>query len=221
MTNASTRLVLAALALGLLVGAAGRAEAGIIININEVGSDVVTTVSGSIDLTGLTDRSPVNQPAVVRPIDAVIFVGPLQSGEGFAIPADALLGATGPSSFGSGLTTFPSSGSGDFVGVLSPGGMAQIDVPRNYVSGTMLSATDKYSGTTLSDLGLTPGTYTYHWGTGGDSHTLTVQIGAVPEPSSLALALTGGALALGYAWRRHRRARPCSRVGWSETPPIP
>jgi hypothetical protein len=69
----------------------------------------------------------------------------------------------------------------------------------------MLSATDTFSGKTFSSLGLTPGTYTYTWGTGGPDHTLTVQIGPVPEPSSALVAGFGALAGLG-AWARRRRA---------------
>jgi hypothetical protein len=58
----------------------------------------------------------------------------------------------------------------------------------------------------FNTLGLTPGTYTYTWGTGPDQ-SLTVQIGsaAVPEPSTAILAAIG-AVAFGTCgWFHHRR----------------
>ena len=204
MTNA-TRLIVLAAALGLAVGA-GRAEAGIIIDINQVGSDVVATGSGTIDLTGLTPGATTAVAVgTVTPTLARIIEGPDSStGE------DTYTGAMGPRSFGpGGRITNASPGSGDLFGVQGTGD-GFILVPHGYVSGTMLSATDTYGGQTFSSLGLTPGTYTYHWGTGVHADSLTVQIGpaaAVPEPSTLAGGAIGIALALGYAWRRHRRAK--------------
>jgi hypothetical protein len=48
------RISLVAFSVMLLIGVAGRADAGILISIQQVGSDVVATGSGSVDLAGLT-----------------------------------------------------------------------------------------------------------------------------------------------------------------------
>jgi hypothetical protein len=70
-----------------------------------------------------------------------------------------------------------------------------------YASGTSLSATDTFDGTTIAGMGLTPGIYNYTWGTGpGQIFTINV----APEPSTLLL----GGMAVGFgliaAWRRRR-----------------
>jgi hypothetical protein len=197
--RATRRFVLAAAALGLAVGTA---RAGVIINVDEVGNDVVATGSGSIDLTGLTFAGTFSGSATgTQPNIANITVGPNGS-----ISADGYLGATGPTSFGTGGGVASSFGSGDLLGV--QGNVGGIFVPVGYHSGDPLSATDTYSGQTFASLGLTPGTYKYTWGTGVHADFLTVQIGpavaAVPEPSTLAGAAVGIALALGWAWRRRR-----------------
>jgi hypothetical protein len=70
-----------------------------------------------------------------------------------------------------------------------------------------LSVTDTYANQTFSSLGLNPGTYTYTWGTGGPDHTLPVQVGTVPEPST-ALVAAAGMLAGLATW-----ARRCRRQG--------
>jgi MYXO-CTERM domain-containing protein len=59
--------------------------------------------------------------------------------------------------------------------------------------------------TTIAGLGLTPGTYTYTWGTGGTANSLTINISGVPEPASLTMAATAAALIGGLAIRRRRR----------------
>ena len=68
-------------------------------------------------------------------------------------------------------------------------------MPFHYVSGSLLSTTDTYSSATFSILGLTPGNYTWTWGTGADADSLTVQIGpaatGVPEPPTSVLAVIG------------------------------
>jgi hypothetical protein len=75
-----------------------------------------------------------------------------------------------------------------------------IGVPVDYVSGAMLSDNDTWSSTTLSDLGLTPGTYVYTWGN-SDSVTVNVSDGA-PEPGSVFLLGIGGVALLLYCSRK-------------------
>jgi hypothetical protein len=193
--NARRAALAAALGLMAMVG---WAEAGVIIAIDQVGSDVVATGSGTIDLTGLTFLSNELALTVLNPSIALIVMGP---GAG-----EVYTGATGPPSFGPGGFITPSSGSGDLIAVQGNGGA--IGVPAGYVSGTTLSATDTYASQTFASLGLTPGTYQYTWGTGAHADSLTVQIGpaAVPEPSTLALAGLGALIGAG-AWYRRRATR--------------
>jgi hypothetical protein len=81
-------------------------------------------------------------------------------------------------------------------------------VPDGYVSGSALSGTAIWDAFTIASLGLTPGTYTYTWGTGAHTDNFTINIGAVPEPSSLVMA--GAAMLAGVgAWaRRPANSRP-------------
>jgi hypothetical protein len=75
-------------------------------------------------------------------------------------------------------------------------------LPVTYVSGGTLSATDTYSNETISSMGLNTGTYVYTWGTGAHADSLTVEIGAVPEPSTWAIMILGF---LGLGWMAYRR----------------
>jgi hypothetical protein len=200
-------LAVAVAALGLVAGAGGRAEGGEIITFRQVGTDVVETGAGSLNLTGTpffgTD-SP--SPSQTNSNLAVTLMGPVPG-----VQYDDYRGLEGPQTFGLGTpfgAVFASSGSGDMFGL--SGDLGFVFVPHGYVSGASLSATDTYANQTFSSLGLTPGIYNYTL----PSDTLTVEIGAaVPEPSTLALAGIGGLVLAGYAWRRRRaRVRTTRRV---------
>jgi hypothetical protein len=157
----------AMLAAALMMGA-GRAEAGVIIAFDEVGSDVVASASGTINLTGM---SLFGSGTLIIPVVE----------------------------FGPGGSTFASSGSGTPFGVQGVEGF--LVVPFGYASGQSLSSSATFVNTTISGVGLTPGTYSFHL----PEDTITVQISppAVPEPSTLAMAGLGAAIGLGY-WYRSR-----------------
>jgi len=190
---------------GALALSGSRAEANVIIDITQVGSNVVATGSGTINLTGLTFVGNIFVGSgIIQPSSDAIIEGPPSS----TLHYDDYSVISGPLSFGSGGPTFASSGSGDIFGVLSPGNLA---VPLGYTSGSLLSGTDTYSGQTFSSLGLTPGTYKWTWGTGVNADSLTVDIIApssvVPEPCTLTLAGIAAASGLGYfGWRRRKLA---------------
>jgi hypothetical protein len=147
------------------------AQAGYTVTLQQVGPDVVATGSGAINLTGLTFLSSgsVVNPAIhphplIGEARASIYTGPTSSS------VDRYDGLSGPQSFGSGPFTFvipASSGSGDMVGISTGGccGINLLSVPTGYVSGTALSDTAIYGGTTIASLGVTPGTYVWTWGT--------------------------------------------------------
>jgi hypothetical protein len=107
---------------------------------------------------------------------------------------------------------FPSdtSESGDAVGFNGRSG-GSIYVPTGYVSGSALSGTAFYAGTTLADFGLTLGeTYTATWGTGPDADSFVITtvppVAAVPEPGTFAVAgLAMPALGL-LAWKKRKAA---------------
>ena len=70
-----------------------------------------------------------------------------------------------------------------------------MDLPEGCTSGQQLSITSTWDGQTFSTLGLNPGTYVYTWGSGPTADSLTVDVvspQAVPEPTTLWVALIGG-----------------------------
>jgi len=163
------------------------------VTLQQVGSDVVATGSGAINLTGLGffQSGPLN--SLLNATFGVIRTGTDGSS------ADWYTGATGPSTFGSGGQFFPSIGSGDFVGI--DGGIGIIFVPLGYVSGGALSSRSTFNNQTFATLGVTPGTYVWSWGQGANQR-FTLIIGAVPDGGST-ISLLGCAL-LGLAALRRK-----------------
>lgn len=125
------------------------------------------------------------------------------------IQNDYYSGIAGPSSFGTGGFAFPQIGSGDRVGVgvFLITGDKIIAVPVGYVSKDPLAATSTLTDATLAGLGITPGTYTWTWGSAalGTFDSFTLKVG-VPVPGPASLALLGPGLVGLAAARRARRA---------------
>jgi hypothetical protein len=173
--------------------AAMSARAEFTATIEEVGPDVIVTGNGSFNLTALTHPSGTgNLSPEMWPSERLLFIG---SGG----PISQYVGATQPSAFGpGGLTLAGGSSSGDTVGIDSN----IVYVPNTYVSGGLLSDTSTYNNATFASLGVTEGTYVWSWGSGATADSFTLDVGAVPEPSTWAAGLlTAGAL-LCSIWRR-------------------
>jgi hypothetical protein len=149
------------------------------ITVSEVGPNVVWSGSGSFNLTSLTLNQ--NFPGVTGGFNrafAQFIVGPTSPA-----PATTYSGSsftTFPTSFGptpGGLG--PSSSSGSLFGIVQTagtGGPREVAVPQGYVSGTVISGSMTYNSQTIAGMGLTPGTYTWSWGTGGNTSTLVMTI---------------------------------------------
>ena len=187
---------LAALAIITLLGVSIRpAQAGYTVTLLQVGTDVVATGSGAIDLNGLTFITSVDNdnPAIQAGL-GLIGTGP------FASSVDAYQGFTGPTDFGSGAGALPNTASGDLVGISS--GARALYVPLGYVSGTTLSDSMTFDNATFASLGVTPGTYVWSWGTGLPNQNFTLIIPGVPDGGST-ISLLGCAL-LGLAALRRK-----------------
>src|SRR6266550_2601859 len=94
------------------------AQAGYTVTLQRVGPNVVATGSGPINLTGLTFLQSTSVNPLIKPSGngsgpggRYFYTGPTSSS------IDLYLGASGPTSFGSGGSTPASSGSGDMVGI--------------------------------------------------------------------------------------------------------
>jgi hypothetical protein len=193
----------AALAIIIVLGLSLRpAQAGYIVTLQEVGSNVVATGSGAIDPTGLTFEGQASVAPAIVPDFGIITTGPSAVGDLYTGPI------TGPISFGTAFITFANSGIGDLVGIF--GLASQLAVPDNYVSGSALSDSATYNNATFSSLGVTPGTHIWTWGAGANQN-FTLQIvgtAPVPDQGSTSLLLTFGLLGLVMCRRQLLRGQP-------------
>jgi hypothetical protein len=186
------------------------AQAAYTITIAQAGSDVVATGAGSINFDALAPYYIGDaDPSLIAASGGAIIVGP-------ATPTDDSYysGIAGPAiSFGPGGAFFADMGGGSIVGLgtfdQTSGGV--VTVPYDYSSGTPLgTSTATWSNTTISGLGLTPGSYVWTWGSGATADTFTLDIAAgslgapppAPEPATWAMMLLGFA---GLALVRTRR----------------
>jgi hypothetical protein len=184
-----------AMAAILATTTAGRVDASVDINIDQVGANVVLTGSGSLNIGGMTFVDTTTVGSGVGGDVAAAYVGPT-----FAT-VDTNTGLTGPTSFGTGAFHFASSGSGSLFGL----DFNVLEVPHGYVSGTQLTGSATLTNTTLTALGLDIGTFTFTL----PHDTVTVQIGStavVPEPLTAIVAVFGAVAYIAYG-SRHRRAQ--------------
>lgn len=174
------------------------ANASVIMTLEQLGPHVVATGAGTVDLASLTFGGGGSLGPVVDPSQAVLVEG---SG-GYNL----YFGISGPTSFGTGALTRASTATGNPLGF--NGVLRAIFVPQGYRSGAPLSSTTTWDNTTLTNLGVTTGIYTYTWGSGPDADSLTLYAGvpaptSTPEPASLAL-LGAGLSALALLTRRKK-----------------
>jgi hypothetical protein len=182
------------------LGITQSAKASFMETINQVGTNVVATGSGTINLSGLSFLASGTQGgAIMQPPIGAIVTGTTDSAN-----ATFFSGFSGPTSFGSGNGDIASSGSGDRVGIV--GAFGQLSVPDGYVSGAALSSSATWNNATFASLGVTPGTYTWTWGTGANADSFTLQIvpAGVPDAGSTLSLLSFALLGL-VALRRKLR----------------
>jgi len=139
------------------------------VTVSQVGPDVVWSGSGSFNLSALTLGATGNIGGGFQANQAVWAIGPL-------VTIDQYSGTiTYPTSFGSGGTPVTSN-TGSTYGILPGGSGRLLYVPSGYTSGSVISGTSTYANQTIAGMGLTAGTYTWSWGSGGNASTLVMTI---------------------------------------------
>ena len=177
----------------LLLGAT--AQAALIITIEEVGSNVVATASGTLNLADLTTPGGGNFPnGAISPVNGWL-IGGIGS-------YDTYNGATGGSAFGTGNPLLGDVSTGDVFGLY--GDSDQIVTSTTYVSGTQIDGTVTWNNKTFASLGIDETSFTMTWGTGPTADSLTVNA-AVPEPATALLFGIGGIGA--FIVRRNKKAQ--------------
>jgi hypothetical protein len=170
-----------------------RAKCAAVLTVLESGGDVVVLGSGTLDLNGLallgSDANSIS--GTLNGGSAALVIGE----GGYAIYG----GSAGPSSFGQSGLFMANDSTGDLFGIGAQG-MAII-VPFAYSSGFPMSATSTWKDSSISSLGLTPGTYTYTWATGIGATVESLTVNVIPEPSTFCLI---GAFLIGSVFRRAR-----------------
>jgi hypothetical protein len=191
-----------------LLGATEAKASPYTVTLVPVGSNIVATGSGQIDLTGLIDfgSTPTGLPnGGMHPAGGGIAMGSASSAEVYFIPS--LINYL-PNNFGVGDTTAASSGSGDYT--LFSFQFSHLYLPVGYVTETPLSNSNTYNNATFASLGISSGGYQWSWGPGADqSFTIVVSTpaSATPIPAALPLFASGlGVLGL-LGWRRKKKAQ--------------
>lgn len=181
-------------------------HASIVVNIENVGNDIVATYSGSINKTGLiyVGGEIIETDLLSATLGIARMGTPIERILGFSV--------SGPLSWGSGpQSDAASSRSGDFFAIEAyHADGPRIYLPFLYRDDTLLSGSATFANVTLASLGLNVGQYVY---TAPGNQTVTINIGEssvgpVPEPASWALLILGfGAMGGTFRRRQHVSAR--------------
>ena len=168
------------------------APGAFIINMGEVGSDVLVLGSGQINLTGATSGSGGTTSISQMGPNIARFISTPASNS----PRDDYLFVTRPISFGSGIDTFTGLGTGDLFSIIGN----NLGLPAGYVSQDPLSFSLTFPNTDLATVGANIGSY--EWTLPND--TITLNVGAtIPEPSSVMLIVSMA----GFGLLRSRRRK--------------
>lgn len=175
---------------------ADHSQAAIVVNVTEVGSDVVWSFEGTFDVTGMSLGSTGDSSSSPNGFTAAT-AGTGIFGVG-SLPATMQSYTPGsnppPANYGTGGGVLADSSTGDPFAIASDAENTLIFLSQGY-SGEFISGTSTYLNETFATLGLTEGTYVSTY----PSDTVTLNIVAsesetVPEPSAILGLLAVGSL---------------------------
>ncbi|MDA0254662.1 MAG: hypothetical protein O3C39_08080 [Planctomycetota bacterium] len=182
----------------------GSAEASILVSAQDVGSNLVLTWSGSWNLTNYPSKTSTSSSAAY----AQVFGNSTQF-DFTSTPAatddkyiTTLTGNTFTASYASFVST--SNVSGDTFRMFDNGSGFSLILPANYVSGSSLSGSITFSGTSISAVFgslLDSGSQTVFTDNAvSGNNTITIQ--AVPEPATPAFFAAGCLILAGFGFRQ-------------------
>ena len=193
------------LCLGSAISSAS--QAAITIYMEEVGSNVVATLSGAINsLPGApTQSGGVGVFSGVRPSGSTMAFGLSKFSGVQTVQMHYYTATTYPSNFGTSTSLLQANSSTASTTMMFRNlSSNNIIIDQSYVPGTAVTGTLTWNNQTFNSMGVATGSYV--WGWSSDSITLNV----VPEPSSLSLVALGlGGL---IAWNRRRKGNLVEHV---------
>jgi hypothetical protein len=192
-----TKMMLAATVAVSGISAATTANAALVFNINQVGSDVQIVGSGTINTSGFSSSIGTIGSGVIAST-AFIGMGPSESR---TLYFEAFSNSI---SFGNGGGIAANSTTGTIFGFYSA--FNYLMTPLDYVSGSALSGTDTYDNRTLASMGMSLGSYVLNLRNGD---TITVNVGpvaAVPETATWGMMIAGFGM-MGAAMRTRRSTK--------------
>ncbi len=168
----------------LIFGTSQNSFAEFTVTVTQTGSGVEFNGTGSIDLTDLSTIGGI--PAYGGGVDAenaAFAVGP--TGAPSPTAYQFYGSVSGPSTFAvespAGGFTTATTGSGDFIGLSGPNVLI---IPNGYASKTVFSNTVFFNGLTLGNLDLTPGTFTWTWGSGENADSMSIVVLTPYQPDN-------------------------------------
>ena len=193
--------------------APGSGHAVAVFEFNQVGTDLVGVLSGSLDLNGAVQRlngqaAPVYGASLAH-FDEIYFV--VQASDSATLdprgyywlidPPAANPASSSTVSIASGQVALP--GIFELNVDRGRGGLSYVVAASDYQSGSPLSQTLTFANASFDSLRLVPGDYVYTLRGSNDTLTLSFNsVAAVPEPQAYLMMLLGLGVVAGVARRR-------------------